>query len=165
MTQSVTQSFAALQTLLNVGQEVKVREEAGRSVRGKVVSISSSQLVVARRQFWFPYFRPRKEEVFAEDVVESVDIVDSVWNGALIGAAGGAPFLVHAILQFDRDENLSGLPLMLYGLPAIMMGVTFGSVIDGRINQTIYRQTQTPRVTLAPVLGRDQKGIVAHVRF
>ena len=74
-------------TLLNVGQEIKVKEEAGRSVRGKVVSISSSQLVVARRQFPFPYFRLRKEEVFTEDVVKSVDSVDSVWNGAVIGAA------------------------------------------------------------------------------
>jgi hypothetical protein len=86
--------FEGLPRILRVGQEVKVRDESGRTTRGKCVSISENELVVAGRQYPFPQFRSRKERVFAKDVVRRIDIVDSTWNGAAIGAAVGAAFLV-----------------------------------------------------------------------
>jgi len=91
-------------------------------VRGKVVSISDSELVVARRQYPFPYFRSRKEQVFAKDAVEGVDAVDSAWDGALLGMAAGAPFLIHSLLQGDDCGNQCGIELMIIGIPAVMGG-------------------------------------------
>ena len=102
--------------------------------------------------------------MFAEDVVESVDAVDSSWNGVLVGMAAGAPFLVHS-LQVEDCGNLCGLPLVAYGIPAVLVGGLIGGMIDEQINQTIYRRSHAPRITISPWLGRDQKGVMARVRF
>ena len=44
---------AALPSLLKVGDDVKVFDQAGRTIRGRVTSITGTQfVVVARRAFW-----------------------------------------------------------------------------------------------------------------
>ncbi len=164
-TQNETASFSMLPTFISVGSEVKVRHEGGRAVQGRVVSISRGELVIARRQFPFPYFRSRKEQVFAEDVVESVDAVDSVWNGALLGMAAGTAVLIRQVQLADRRNQPPGFAVVLFGIPAVMAGAAFGAGIDGLLNQTIYRRSQTPRITISPWLGRDQRGVMARVRF
>jgi hypothetical protein len=41
-----------------------------------------------------------------------------------------------------------------------------GWFVDQRINSSIYEwPTQTPRITFAPLLGRERIGVVAQVRF
>ena len=160
-----TGSFAILQTFVGVGDEIKVRHEGGRPVRGKVVSISDSELVVARLQYPFPSFRSRKEQVFAKDVVESVDAVDSVWNGALLGMAAGTAVLIRQVQLADRRNQSPGFAALLFGIPAVVVGAGIGGGIDLLLNQTIYRRSQTHRIAISPWLGRDQKGVMARVRF
>ena len=126
--------------------------------------ISDSELVVARRQYSFPAFRQRKTQAFSESRVHSVDVVDSSWNGAAIGAAAGATMLIPVLRGPDPDGKLLGLITVVP--MAIIVGASIGSVIDSRINTPVYRRRpQPPGVALAPWFERQRKGIVVSVRF
>ena len=93
-------------------------DEAGRKTRGRVSSIFGEEVVVTRRRRWFGSFRSPEELVFGADSITRVDIVDSTWNGALIGAAI-APALVYGIWRWEDntfpDSNLKGAGTMLVG--------------------------------------------------
>ena len=84
---AVTESFEALHEILDPGYEVVVWEEAGRKRLGRVLSISGEEVVVKGKRRWFGNIRSLEELVFGADSITRVDIVDSTWNGALIGAA------------------------------------------------------------------------------
>lgn len=156
-------SFEALPRILKVGQEVKVRHDAGRATRGKVVSISDTQLVVSRKK-WF--FR-REEQAFAKEAVRSIDIVDSPWYpGAIVGAAAGVGILAAAI-EFQCSPSCDKTGSWVIGSMTIgLMSTLAGGAMDGLLNKTIYeRPPATLRVTLAPLLGRERIGVMARVHF
>lgn len=161
-------SFEALPRILKVGQEVKVRDETGRTTRGQVVSISDNQLVVARPRF----FRSRVERAFAKEAVRSIDIVDSRTNGAAIGAAAGLGLAAALTVRCSRsysckhgDFGVTG-GVMVAGPAYVSLGVVIGYAIDSALNETIYeRPSQAPRVTVVPFLGRNAVGLLAHVQF
>jgi len=163
-------SFEALPRVLTVGQEVKVRDEMGRATRGTVVSISDDELVVARLQNPFGLLRPREKRAFATGLVRSIANVDSGWNGGLIGAAAGAGLLA-ALIQIECspscDDNFGRRGRWEVGkFLFIPVGLAIGWGLDEMINQPIYeRQPQAPRVTIAPWLEQDRKGVMARVRF
>ncbi len=157
---TVLSSFEALQPALSVGQEIGVTDDAGRT-EGKVVSISANQLVIERRRF----FRRTEELAFPEDVVRSIDIVDSDWEGLFIGTAAGFGM---AYLTLLGNSIFGGCDIcVVVALSGFIgAGPAVGSLIDRSITQPIYeQQSQTPRITIAPSLGRDRKAIVAHVGF
>ena len=140
-----------------VGYLVDRSTHSWMSVTGKVVSISSDQLVIARPRAFF-----RSEEwAFTEDVVRSIHIVDSDLNGILLGMAPGMALMFLSCGQSDAG-NLCGLvPMMVTGL-----GMMVGGAIDFFMTQPVYeRRPHGSRVTVSPLLGRGQKGVVAHVRF
>lgn len=163
-------SFEALPLVLKVGQELKVRDATGRATRGKVVSISDDELVVARLQNPFGFFRPRAKQAFARELVQSIAHVDSGWNGGLIGAAAGAGLLA-ALIQIECspscDDNFGRRGRWEVGkFLFVPVGLGIGWGLDEMINRPVYeRQPQTPRVTIAPWLERDRKGVMAHVQF
>jgi hypothetical protein len=119
--------------------------------------------VVLKRRF----FRSQ-ERVIAEGSVRRIDIVDSTRNGAAIGAAVGAGFVV-GVYQWERRQpgsNLKGVATALAVLVGFPMSLRVGLVLDRAINEPIYeRQPRKSQVTVSPLLGRDQKGVVARVRF
>ena len=152
---TVLSSFEALQSALSVGQQIRVTDDAGRT-KGKVVSISANQLVIERPRSFFR----TEERVFPADVVQRIDIVDSTADGVLLGAAPG----LAVALVGCRGEAASACWFMS-GL-FIAPGIFLGGLIDNSINESIYeRPSQTPRVAIAPLLGRDRKAIVARVSF
>lgn len=162
----VLQSFETLPLVLKPGQTVRVRDESGRMTRGTVVSISNDQLVVDDVRVRRGFFRQRREErIYARDSVARIDLVDSVWNGAAIGAAIGIGALAWSI-QHARATNSDGLEVWFIGGPVFTLATTIGVLIDARINRPVYeRLSQAPRVRLRPLLLRDAKGISAQVRF
>ena len=97
-------SFEALPLTLKVGQRIIVREESGRTTRGKVVSISDDQVVIGDvfvRRWSNLWSRPRREEhAVGSASVTRIDTVDSVWNGAVIGAAVGVGTLASRAPRF-----------------------------------------------------------------
>ncbi|HEU0011930.1 MAG TPA: hypothetical protein VFT34_19105 [Verrucomicrobiae bacterium] len=163
-------SFEALRLVLKVGQELKVRNETGRATRGKVVSISDDELVVARLQNPFGLFRPREKQAFAKDLVQSIANVDSGWNGGLIGAAAGAGLLA-ALIQIECsrscDDNFGRRGRWEFGrLLFVPVGLSIGWGLDEMINRSIYeRQPQAPRIAIVPWLKGDRKSVMAQVQF
>ncbi len=155
--------------ILEPGYEVVVWDEEGRKTRGRVLSISGEEVVVTRRRRFFGRFRSLEELVFGADSITRVDIVDSTWNGALIGAAI-APALVYGIWLWEDntfpDSNLKGAGTAYLGSASVLMAILVGHGIDLSINESIYeRPSQASRVTVTPLIGRYQKGLAVRVGF
>ena len=66
-------SFDALPTILERGHEVIVTDDRGGNTRGRVSSISPSQLVLVRKRF--PFTRPEARD-FAEESITTIRIVE-----------------------------------------------------------------------------------------
>ena len=124
---------------------------------------------MTRRRRWFGSFRSPEELVFGADSITRVDIVDSTWNGALIGAAI-APALVYGVWRWEDntfpDSNLKGTGTMLVGGMGAFLLIHVGHHIDLSNNESIYeRPSQASRVTVTPLIGRDQKSLAVRVSF
>ena len=155
---AVAHSFDALQPVLTLGQEIIVQDEVGQISQGKVVSVSGSQLVITTTLNWLP-----EELAFPARSVRRIETPDSVWwPGAVVGAAVAAGIGALAAHSGCRPPTrCAGSYTLLIGL-----GAGAGARIDSLTRATIYRrQPETPRVTIAPSLGRDRKAIVARVCF
>ena len=132
----VTRSFNALQAVLEPGHEVVVWDEAGRKTRGWVSSVSDAQIQITIF-FKERFLRPGRttERIFTPDSVTRVDIVDSYWNGALIGAAIGS-ILAFGIYRWEdsalADSNLKGIYTLGFGTASILFSIGIGALVDGR---------------------------------
>jgi hypothetical protein len=170
--QSPTASFGELPPILQPGYEVVVWDATGHKTRGRVSSISGHQVVIYRRAAspFLRLFNSPKDRVFPADSVARIDIVDSTWNGALIGAAI-APVLVYGIHRWEEtavsDSNsMKGMATVVFGGISAVLAIAIGQRIDLSMNQPIYqRQRGIPQVTLAPWLEPTRKGVVARIRF
>ena len=123
----VTDSFEALNAILDPGYEVVVRDEAGRKTRGRVLSISGKEVVVMTEPRYFRPFRSPQEHAFRANDVTRVEIVDSTWKGAFIGAAI-APALVYGIYRWEDsavpDSNsMKGIATVAGGLLSTMASI------------------------------------------
>ena len=124
---------------------------------------------MTRRRRWFGNLRSLEELVFGADSITRVEIVDSGWNGALIGAAI-APALVYGIWLWEDntfpDSNLKGAGTAYLGSASVLMAILVGHGIDLSINESTYeRPSQASRVTVAPLVGRYRCGLMAVVSF
>ena len=155
-------SFAALRFVLDVGQVVRVRDETGHSTKGKVVAITETQLVVSHKGL----FRSRTERAFTPDIIRRIEIVDSGWNGAVIGGAAALAFVATAV-KFGCDDSCDKTGSWVLGVVTFVpIGIGIGGAIDSRINKTIYEgRLHKPRVTVVPWVERDRKGVLARVTF
>jgi hypothetical protein len=160
-------AFEELPSIIEPGCEVIVFDETGRKTRGRVTAISRDSVVVRYRR---RLFSASEERALSSEIVSRIDIVDSTWNGALIGAAV-APVLVYGIHRWEDaavpDSNsMKGLGTIVFGGISATLAVGIGFWIDGSMNGAIYeRRRGTPGVTLAPWLEPTRRGIRVHVRF
>ena len=140
-----------------IGYTIDYYSYGGTRVTGKVVSISGDQLVISRRRALF-----RSEELaFTEDVVRSIRIVDSEWNGLLLGAAPGIALFFVSCSGADASEYCGFGPSVVAGI-----GMLVGGAIDELMTQPVYeRKSHAPRVTISPLLGRERMGLLARVQF
>ena len=136
---SVSNSFDALPSALKIGQEVLVRGETGRAIRGKVVSISDTQLVVSRDRA----FRRAAHQTLTRNVVRRVDIVDSTWNGCVIGAVAGIGLLAGAVGLSENAPGEAGLAVGFLGLFGALGSAAAGCSIDHRlVNNPVYERSR-----------------------
>ena len=88
--------------------------------------------------------------------------MDSTWNGGLIGAAVG----VGVLTILGKSQPDSGQGVVFLSVPVMLASIGVSVGIDSLTNKPIYQQpSPTPRVAVAPLLGRDVIGISARVRF
>ena len=150
--------------------EVIVWDEAGRKTRGRVLLISSEEVVVMTEPRYFRPFRSPQEHPFRANDVTRVEIVDSTWKGTLIGAAR-APALVYGIYRWEDSavpdsNNMKGLATFVGGSLSTMAAILIGRAIDLSINESIYAQpSRVTHITVAPLIGRDRGGLMVLVSF
>jgi hypothetical protein len=150
--QQPVRSFEALPLVLVPGQTVTVIDDQGRKTKGRLMSIADDEILVAARRYPFPRFRSRLERAFAEAAVARIELVDSTWNGALIGGAVGAAIVVPGIWSSkNKDSNLAPVYNFLFVPLAILAAAGIGSWVDSLSNETVYeRRSESQRFTLAP---------------
>jgi len=143
------------QLRVNTGQQLIVKTEDGKTVRGSVVSLVGSQLEIERRRWSFK----KEHRAFSEQSVERIELHDSELDGMLIGTGVGA---LGAALIYKNCRDLVCLgPFVL----SISLGPAIGGAIDGFNNRTIYtKASHGARVTLSPLLGRNRLGFAARIR-
>ena len=147
--------------LVQPGDTLTVTDNAGVRVRGKLVQMSPTSLVldVSRtlRQFQ------------ESDIHEIKRRGDSLKNGALIGFAIGGAFAAYAVTaqlpsdDYNGDEYIAFVPL-LGGIGAAI-GVGIDALIRG--DRVLYARPQAsqPSVSVAPIVRRGQKGVLMSVRL
>ena len=155
-------TFGNLSEKVRKGQKIIVVDERGAVTEGRVENIDSSTLVVN-------YFRGRVPDpsvtttrTFTPNEVWRVQKPGHLWDGAIKGAAVG---LIPALFALGTDCYDCGLG----GFAAfcVTVGAGAGVGIDALFGpKTIYRRDgRSPRVTVAPILGRHTHGLSAAVRF
>ena len=159
-------SFDALPTILERGHEVIVTDDSGRNTRGRVSSISSSQLVLVRRRFRFA--RPEARG-FAGESITTIRIVDSTRNGTMLGGAAAVGMLA-ALIERDCssacNDNFGRVGRWMIEAPLLVpIGWSLGGWIDSMINASIYDRPEARRVVISPLIQRTRNGVVVQVYF
>jgi len=166
--QSAVNSFQELQAILQPGQSVVVTTEGGRQMKGKVLDVSASTLVL---DAFDVSSLVRETRTFAPDTVTMIRRTDSIWNGALIGAGVGAVATWISVVRACSlpDPECEVIARLVFGVPMTIGGTVAGALVDRAIgNDPIYlapsRASQAP-VTVSPLFGRKGVGLSLSVRF
>ena len=145
-------TFDELVHKIRQGQTVIVIDQQGGKTQGRVESVSPTALVVNYGM----------SQTFAPADVRQVQKPDHVWDGAIKGAAFGViPFVLSGAL--DCDDCVPGALAAL----SIGVGAGVGVAIDALCGpKTVFRgAAQARRVSVAPMVGRDRRGVSASFRF
>lgn len=132
------QSFAGLQRLLTPGERLVVRDKAGKTTKGRLVSLTAGELQIRRRRWNFRTER----KTWKEASVRRIQHEDSGWNGSLIGAGVGVAAIVTALKLpvCNRPDDLRCLPVAATG---VQVGALVGNAVDKSVNRTVY-ESPTP---------------------
>jgi hypothetical protein len=164
--QTPAASFHELRAIVKDGDQVLLTDSNGRLTRGRLITIAPSSLGLMVEEPRFLFLTRRMPQTFSDSDVTTVARIDSRWNGALIGFAVG--FRPGWPLPCD-----SGLYCELgtaFVAPALgVLGAVSGFVLDGTINQTVYRGTSPASggatLSLSPVLTRRSTGALLNIEF
>lgn len=155
-------SFEQLEVLVKPGDKVEVMGADGTSTKGEIESLTPALLRLA--------INGRVRDYAQKDAIEIKQKKgDSLWNGALIGAASGAGFGVLDWIAEGGCDCTYGEVAAGIGLFSAM-GAGIGVGIDALIthHKTIYRlptQTALSRVGVAPLITSRRKGLALRFSF
>lgn len=148
-----TTSFLGLPIHLTPGYPVYVTNSTGRRIKGEIAGLSQSAIDLG------------KLGRFEAASVRRIEVIDPVWDGAVLGAIllGYPLALVHVDRTYNCDD-CSDLP----GLGGYAIGAVVGALIDRRVNRVAYRAPESrasPRVAWGPVFDNNRKGLHLSLRF
>jgi hypothetical protein len=159
--QGVAGSFEQLQILVKPGDTVTVVDATGVETRGRIAELSRSTLALLAEG--------TRRELSENDVRTIKQLrTDSLANGALYGAAGGAAFATTALIVF-ADEGLDASEVVIVLGVYAAIGTGIGVCVDALIRRQhlIYlrQPTSGPQMSIAPWLTSQQKGVLVSLRF
>jgi hypothetical protein len=152
--QTVATSFAELQPLVKVGEQVVVTDANGLRTKGRISDLSPSTLVILTPQ----------QKSFSESGVTAIRRTDSVWNGALIGlGAGGALALAGFAATGDSDAWYGWAYVGSWLVPSA--GMALGWAVDaGTVPAPVYLSAPgVSKVTVSVSPVAATKGLIASV--
>lgn len=159
LAQAPVQSFADLQSVLQVGQKILVISRDGIRIPGTVVSIAGSELEIKQALLWF---ERNKRTIFDEASVKRIEVADSTLNGILIGAGLGV--LAGWAIIANAPPNDEGESLVLGSLSP-MAGGLLGMWIDERVNRLLYASARGNAISMKLFLGPARVGVMMTVGF
>jgi len=162
--QTVVTSFDRIGTRLRVGDEIRVTDAQGQTVRGRVAAVESTALVV---------YAGGKRLELREDNINQVRQYyrDSGWDGAAYGALVGAGGLLGAV--YAGDPEMATDP---EGSPAlIVLGASGGALVCYIIDRlhwgqrTVYLRPPAggarPALSVVPVMTSRTKAVALSYSF
>lgn len=156
-------SFAVVQHLLSAGEAVRVVDDRGATTKGTMVSVSDTELVVARRRALFGRPGESRTRAFTRDSIAAIGVEDSTWNGALIGGATTAVMLGVWARQCETGECMQGRALTaVLGTAA---GLGAGALVDSLMSHRIYERPARAALLVAPSVARGRRAVVAQLRW
>lgn len=159
--QDTASSFQDVSRVVKVGDTVTVTDSTGASNKGTIAELTPSSLVLSIGI---------EQRRYAEADVTRVGQrrQDSLLNGLLIGAAGGAVFGGLGAASCANDFGCSD-PTAAFLALGIGVGAGIGLAIDAAItsNRVIYQRpsTRTTTLHLAPMLGSGRAGAVLSLAY
>jgi hypothetical protein len=158
-------SFEELLPLLRPGQEVIVVHADGRRTRERVLAVTSSSLEMQSKSL-LRYRAPGPRTSYSESAITSILLVDSVWQGALIGYAAG--FGVGVARCRADDDCLHGdlvAPLLI-----TLAGGAIGATVDAAIRKTVYlngtlRPAGRATIGVSPLVAPRTTGVSVSLKF
>jgi hypothetical protein len=160
--QNLASSFEQLQVLVKPGDTITVTDRAGRELRGKIASLSSSSLalLVEGARYDLPEsgirtIRQRRQ--------------DSLANGAKWGLGIGAGLGVAAGVAVASGHESTGalIPIlaMVYGGIGAGVGVGIDALVLG--NQVIYFKpaASSAKLSVSPLVTPRRRGVFLSVGF
>jgi hypothetical protein len=161
--QRIASSFDQLAVLVKPGDKVRVVDMTGQESDGRIEKLSRDALTLVT-----PVGSRHLREVDVAQIRQRRD--DSVKNGAIIGAAAGAAYLLTAMALL-RDSD--GGDVIMHtavagGVLFAGMGAAAGAGIDALIarRQVIYRNPSGQNsVGVSPLVGHGRRGVAMTVKF
>ena len=142
-----TDSVAGISAAVSIGQRIAIRDDSGRRARGILASISSDSIVVQRERRRF-LRRSVTRETFPPGDVDRIEVIDSTWQGRVIGAAAGVTATALIVAAARSDGNGYEPLLWLFPGPLLTLGGSaIGGAIDGVHNRTAYERRRPVRST------------------
>lgn len=146
-------SFLGLPIRLTPGYPVYVTNSTGQRIKGEIAGLSQSAIDLG------------KLGRFEVASVRRIEVIDPVWDGAVLGAVLlGLPLSVVHVNRTWECDDCSDLP----GLGGYAIGAVVGALIDRRINRLAYRAPEpgaSPRVAWRPVFDNNRKGLHLSLSF
>jgi hypothetical protein len=142
------------------GDVLTVTDTSGERVQGRLTRFDNAELVIELQN--------KQQRQFDAHTVSIIEKRDSKKNGALIGFAIGGILggLTGAGLMESPDESVNNAAgAVVGGLMLGGIGAAIGTGIDAanKGQRVIYTKSKIT-VSVAPVMGRDRKGVVFTLR-
>jgi hypothetical protein len=145
---------------MGVGKRVRVTDGAGATVQGRVVQVGPSWIDLG------PAGR------FDAASVQSIDVSDPLWNGAILGYLTGAvaagALVMYTCLECTFKEQGVSKEQGVMGYSLMAIGAAVGAEIDRNLRRHAYRRMEqliSPRVEWRPVAGNNRRGVQVSLRF
>lgn len=156
------ETFGDLGRKVREGQKVIVIDQQGAVTKGRVESVSATALVVDYGQGRIPDPSLATTRTFKPADVQKVQKPGHLWDGAIKGAFIGAIPGVLLMTVDCFDCRFGAFTLFTTGV-----GAAAGVGIDALFGpKTVFRgSVRPPRIALAPIIGRERRGVSASIRF
>lgn len=161
--QAVASSFDQLTVLVKPGDKIRVIDINGVEAEGRIGTLSRDALILATDA--------GLRKLLEADVARiSQRRGDSLKNGAIIGAVGGAAYgLTMLALSMSIDDGDVIPATVVTGMVLFTgIGAAVGVGIDAMIapRQVIYeRPVAKGRVSVSPLVGHGRRGAAVSIRF
>lgn len=155
-------SFDELEKEISIGESVRIIDQGGNIVKGKVEDISPDSLTL----------KGSKASLSANSIrVLQKRRKDHWWNGLLIGGGAGAlGGLLLSKTQCSNDSECSAIATAVFVPAGVAIGMATGVLIDRAVTKydTVFTgntETRERRFQISPVISREQKGIGLSLAF